>query len=85
MFGHPLHLMEHLMSTSGVCSLTQFNQEKVWLQLEEERIVVDFILELASRGWPLNKEWTREHINGICQARLGDTFPEDGVGKCWVD
>lgn len=85
MFGHPPHLTEHLMSTSGVCSLTQFNQEKAWLQLEEERIVVDFILELASRGWPLNKERTREHINGICRARLGDTFPEDGVGKCWVD
>jgi len=47
--------------------------------------VLDFILELALRGWPLNKQRTREHVNKICQARLGDEFPEDGVGECWVD
>ena len=52
---------------------------------EEEKVVVDFILELASRGWPLSKQRTREHINAICRARLGAEFPESGVGRCWVD
>ena len=47
--------------------------------------MLDFILELASRGWPLNKQRTREHVNKICSAKLGAEFPEDGVGEHWVD
>ena len=47
--------------------------------------MLDFILELASRGWPLNKQRTREHVNKICLAKLGAEFPEDGVGEHWVD
>lgn len=71
--------------TGGVCSITQFNQEKAWLLPEEEKIVLDFIIELASRGWPLNKKRTREHVNQICWARLGAKFPKDGVGESWVN
>lgn len=80
-----LHATERSTSIPGVCSLAQFNQEKAWLLPAEEKAVIDFILELASRGWPLNKQRTREHVNKICQARLGDAFPRGGVGKCWVD
>jgi len=52
---------------------------------EEEKIAIDFILELASRGRPLNKQRTRDHVNKICRARLGAEFPEGGVGECWID
>ena len=46
--------------------------------------MLDFILKLASQGWPLNEQWTREHVNKICLAKLGAEFPEDGVGEHWV-
>ena len=57
----------------------------MWLLPEEEVATLDFLLELASRGWPLNKQRTRDHVNKICRARLGCAFPENGVGECWVD
>lgn len=69
----------------GTCSIAEFNYEKRWLLPEEEKTVIEFILELASRGWPLSKRRTREHVNKVCRARLGDEFPEQGVGECWVD
>ena len=87
--GMPSNLLETMAwcswSTLGVSSLAQFNREKAWLLPEEERIILDFILELASRGWPLNKQRTREHVNEICRAKLGAKFPKGGVGECWVD
>ena len=83
--GHPPGMTKYSKSSLGVRFLTGFNQEKAWLLPKEEKTIIDFILELASRGWPLNKQWTRDHVNKICQARLGAEFPEGGVGECWVD
>jgi hypothetical protein len=79
MFGNSLEIMEFLISGQGLRSLTQFNWEKAWLLPEEEKAMLDFILELASRGWPLSKQQTRDHVDKIYQARLGAEFPEGGV------
>jgi len=84
-FNDQLGTTEHSRFTLGVRSLIEFNREKAWLLPGEEKIILDFILKLASRGWLLSKQRTRDHINRICQARLGAKFPEGGVGECWVD
>jgi len=82
------NLLSHqpaLRSSTGVQSLTEFNHAKRWLLPEEEEVVLGFALEIASRGWPLEKERIKAHVDKICGARLGGTFPEKGVGLNWVD
>ena len=73
------------MLVTGTQPLTEFNNVNRWLLPEEEEVILEFALEIASRGWPLDKEHIRAHINAICQARLGGIFPKNGVGLNWVD
>jgi len=74
-----------LRSPTGTRPLTEFNHTKRWLLPEEEETILEFTLEIASRGWPLEKERVKAHVDEICRVRLGETFPEKGVGLNWVD
>jgi len=61
-------------------------EEKAWLKSSEEaEKAVEYCLELGRRGFPLNHRRLKEHIEAIVQARLGDKFPSEGVGKNWTD
>ena len=68
----------------GEKSLSQFNQEKGWLTMEEVNIVIEYALEVAARGFPLSHKRLKEHVDKICHARLGDAFPAGGVGENWT-
>jgi hypothetical protein len=61
------------------------NADRGWLLAEEEVIVADFCLQCANRGFPLSHRRLKEHVDMICRARLGNQFPETGVGKQWTD
>lgn len=50
---------------------------------EEAEVVIENTLELAARGFPLSPRRLREHANEILKARLGEDFPEGGVGVQW--
>ena len=69
----------------GTQPLTEFNHAKRWLLPEEEEVILEFALESASRGWPLEKERIKAHVDKICSARFGGGFPGKGVGLNWVD
>ena len=38
---------------------------------------------MGNQGFPLSYHRLQEHVNEILQARLGDKFPEEGIGKQW--
>ncbi|EJF61426.1 hypothetical protein DICSQDRAFT_17077, partial [Dichomitus squalens LYAD-421 SS1] len=50
---------------SGKPSIRDFNAEKRWLQADEEEEVIDFAINAALRGFPLNHRRLREHVNRI--------------------
>ncbi|TFK16765.1 hypothetical protein FA15DRAFT_552211, partial [Coprinopsis marcescibilis] len=52
-----------------------------WLRPEETEIVIKHVIQSANQGFPLTHRRLKEHIDRILGARLGDTFPEGGVGK----
>ncbi|KAF5344297.1 hypothetical protein D9758_012308 [Tetrapyrgos nigripes] len=60
------------------------NSSRSWLLQSEEGIVIDYALELASRGFPLTHQRLKEIVDKICRARLGVKFPEEGVGRNWT-
>ncbi|KAJ7150436.1 hypothetical protein C8R43DRAFT_887340 [Mycena crocata] len=62
----------------------QSNAAKGWLLDEEVETVISYALEVASRGFPLTHHRLKECVDEICRARLGDEFPEDGVGINWT-
>jgi len=39
---------------------------------------------MADRGFPLSHRWLKEHVDILCHSRLGDAFPEKGVGINWT-
>jgi hypothetical protein len=59
-------------------------ESKTWLTDEETGVVLDYIVEIGNRGFPLSHRRLREHVNGILHTRLGDEFPKEGVGKNWT-
>lgn len=65
--------------------LSDFNAEKGWLTPEETERVIEYSVETARRGFPLSHKRLKEHVNEILHTRLGDKFPETGVGKNWTD
>ena len=69
---------------SGKESLLSFNARKKWLTADEEEEVIDFAINSALRGFPLNHQRLREHVNRICRGRNAPGFPESGVGKEWT-
>lgn len=68
----------------GGKSLSQFNAEKAWLTETETKVVIDYTLECADRGFPLSHRRLKEHVDSILHARLGEEFPETGVGQNWT-
>lgn len=59
------------------------NASRSWLTKEETDVVINYTIESAARGFPLSHRRLMEHVNQILQARLGDAFPNTGVGKKW--
>lgn len=60
------------------------NAERAWLTQSEENIVVEFLNEMAARGFPYSHRRTKEIVDMIARARLGTEFPETGVGMNWT-
>ena len=59
-------------------------EERAWLNIGESDIVIDFIIEMAHRGFPLSHQRLKEHVDLICRARHGSNFPATGVGINWT-
>jgi len=59
--------------------------KRQWLTPTEEDVIVDFMIEMASRGWALSHRQLKEHAELILYGRLGTDFPEDGLGKWFTD
>lgn len=80
-----IHLCHNTLSNllKGGISISQFNEQKRWLVQEEEEEIIQYILELAEWGWPFSYSRIKEHANQLARARIGDTFPESGVGREW--
>jgi hypothetical protein len=60
------------------------NGEKSWLTAEEADVVINYTLELAEMGHPLDHRCLKEHVDEICRAQYGPKFPALGVGKQWT-
>jgi hypothetical protein len=67
----------------GGVTLTESNRRKSWLTAEEEVIIVNFAIEIAQRGFPLSPRRLRDHCEAVLQHRMGNKFPEGGLGKDW--
>jgi hypothetical protein len=68
----------------GGITQTKSNSKKSWLEEEEAKLVIDFAIETARREFPLSPKRLREHAEKILKARLGQKFPETGLGKNWA-
>lgn len=68
----------------GGRSMSAFNASKQRLTPEEERILVDFILNSADRGNPPVTKAIRILANSIIHARNGTIDPAKEVGEDWV-
>ena len=79
-----------LRRANGGRSIRKFNAEKSWLTEAEEKMVSDYAMELANRGFPLSHGRLKEHVDEIAHARYGperdsnQCFPESGVGEHWT-
>lgn len=69
---------------NGGRSTREAHEDKKWLTSDEERVVIDFAIDCANRGFPLNHRRLKEHVDEIARARWGDRFPAQGVGKQWT-
>ena len=67
--------------------MSAFNASKQKLSPVEERVLVDFILGSAGRGFPMTMKQIDESANGILRRRLGEQYDEENkehcVGKTW--
>jgi Tc5 transposase DNA-binding domain len=68
--------------TGGV-SMSTFNAGKQRLTPAEERVVADFCVESADRGFPLTHDNVYKSADNILSARLGSEH--DSLGLNWVD
>lgn len=58
------------------------SKRRSWLKPEEEEVVIEFLIEMASRGFPFNHWCLKEHVDLLCHGCEG--FPEDGIGENWT-
>ncbi|KAF9493872.1 hypothetical protein BDN71DRAFT_1394190 [Pleurotus eryngii] len=70
---------------NGGTTKSTSNASRGWLSASEEEMVIKFAVEMANRGFPLTHHRLKKHVDEICRAKLGDKFPEGGVGKNWTD
>lgn len=68
----------------GGLSREKANEARSWLLPAEVDVVIDFIIEMAHRGFPLSHRRLKEHVDIVCRARLGKKFPASGVGINWT-
>jgi hypothetical protein len=52
--------------------LTQSNQQKGWLTAEEEESIINFAIEVAQQGFPLNPQRLKDRCKAILQHGLCD-------------
>lgn len=69
---------------AGGLSRAKASEARAWLEEGEVDVVINFIVEMGNRGFPLSHRRLKEHVDEICRARLGSAFPEDGVGHNWT-
>ncbi|TFK23858.1 hypothetical protein FA15DRAFT_547941, partial [Coprinopsis marcescibilis] len=69
---------------AGMKSKKDAAMEQGWLLPEEEDIIISHIIQSADQGFPLTHRRLKEDVDRILQGRLGDEFPEEGVGKKWT-
>jgi hypothetical protein len=55
-----------------------------WLTDAKTDVIINFIIEMADRGFPLSHHRLKEHVDMLCHSHLGDAFPEKGVGINWT-
>lgn len=67
----------------GGRSKAETNAEKGWLLPSEVEQVIEYAIVASDQGFPPSHRQLREHVNGICTARLGAAFPRGGIGKKW--
>jgi hypothetical protein len=60
------------------------NEDRTWLTPRDVDVVIDFVNEMAGRGFPLSHARLKEHVDLIASARLGNAFPISGVGVNWT-
>ena len=70
---------------NGVHSHLCASAEWTWETKEEAEQIINFAVEMAQHGFPLSCHQLCNHANTILKSRLGDKFPETGVGKNWVE
>jgi hypothetical protein len=64
--------------------LAESHAYRAWLTDAETDVVINFIIEMGDRGFPLSHRRLKEHVDMLCRSRLGDAFPEKGVGINWT-
>ena len=69
----------------GSVSMDNFNASKRILVLEEEHIVVDFILESSNQGLPPTHREVERVVNEILAARAASSEEPCIVGVNWID
>ena len=75
-----------LRLAGGKQSIAGFNATKRWLEPREDAALLDYVIELANRGFPLSYRRLSEHANEILRARMYAEFEEfEPVGKNWVE
>ena len=73
-------LCQHI---TGRQSQREANNNVSWFTVEEDQVLINFFIEIAESGFPDTKQYLRECINTLLQAKKGDlTF---FVGVNWVD
>lgn len=68
---------------AGGIPMSAFNAAKQLLTPSEERVIVDFCLESADRGFPLSHKNVYQSADNILTARIG--IEHEPIGHNWVD
>ncbi|KAF8126178.1 hypothetical protein EV363DRAFT_1174734, partial [Boletus edulis] len=71
---------------NGGHSCQEYNmQQNSWLTSEEEDQVVNFVLDCATCGFPLDHRSLKQHVDTLLCAKPNlKSLPETGVGKNWT-
>jgi hypothetical protein len=79
----PLHHNTLACHGKGGVTLTQSNQKKSWLTAGEDENIVKFTIEMVQCSFPLSPKRLKEHAKAVLQHRIGQDFPEKGLGRDW--
>ncbi|KDQ54525.1 hypothetical protein JAAARDRAFT_87022, partial [Jaapia argillacea MUCL 33604] len=65
----------------GGRGVSEFNATKQKLSVAEEKVLVEFILESATRGFPMNQKSIVRYANEILEGKEGPGYTP--VGHNW--